>query len=358
MSAKETIFNILRKIREATSIITVRDQRSADPLVALSAVYDKLFELQAGPPDILFYQVETEVTNSVSLNKICERVKAECQEYHSVYLAHQKELDRWCSLMTIIQLVVKQAEREFSLRIHCAIEEKNKSIEIFNKYNDITRLYNSRDDNSPISEEDMRILDQYREELYDLVGHPIRLETVNDEHDKARAIVNQKWDELEILNKQKQSRAGELQGQITQGVILGIDYFVENLSAAFIIDKSPTSSSKRGAGRPTNRELYEENEITDIQSSFSDYDKYMVFEKAINSVGVKSIDINATRTIYNLLMSKKWLKSVVQYKFFTELLLVRFSEKCSYSNPESAKKGSPDSTIEETWIELLGMKNE
>ena len=103
MSAKETIFNILRKIREATSIITVRDQRSADPLVALSAVYDKLFELQAGPPDILFYQVETEVTNSVSLNKICERVKAECQEYHSVYLAHQKELDRWCSLMTIIQ---------------------------------------------------------------------------------------------------------------------------------------------------------------------------------------------------------------------------------------------------------------
>lgn len=271
MNAQETVFNILREIRSATEYLSAGRPISALDMVRITEIHTHLLELTGGYSDILFSQLNTEVDNTSKLNEIYKKVVDECNAYNSVYLPKRDEWDRLCSWKGIITLVTSKAREEFALRIHCANEEKNKWQVIYEKYNNITRLYYSMDCRPDDKERDMMIINKYREELYDLVGHPISLDTIDVEHDKAKQVVKAKWDALGEIHKQEQRRAGELQEQIRGNVLFYIHSIVTEIISLLpttLKDTFPNAEGIKKKGRPNNETVYERVGIYDLKTCF------------------------------------------------------------------------------------------
>lgn len=348
MSAQETIFSILKEVRTAIDISS--KGISVEGLIELSSIYSRLFELDANH-DLLFCHLRIEMTGSDMFRKLCQLVIDECNGYVDLFETHKDEFENAGDFQNLCHLVSQKAYNEFSLKTHCAQQEYKKWHDIYNKYNDITRLYNSH--NTYLGKDIMEIIDKYRDELYELVGHPIHLETINEEHDEAKRIMDQKWEDLGKLREQRQRRAEELLDLVNEGVLFDIYYYVSSLKDAFQKSEHPFNdkSTRRGPGRPAKGD----DKVIELVSCFIDKN---MFDKLRDCVNKEETPLtgNAISYLFDLLYKNKcFIPSLRSKEEFGHLMIKEFGEKVGIKNGHYVHSGNDHPEFKTKWESLLGL---
>lgn len=184
---------------------------------------------------------------------------------------------------------------------------------------------------------DMQIIKGYMDELYDMIGHPINLENINEEHDDAYETLRQKEKEKEEIADKKRKRFYELSEMIDTDVLYSISSYAESLVRALSsedenpvqdtadiptsvlemavteqVTSVPTIKQKRGRGRPSKKERYAKAEITDFKSCFTNEKYYGLVVSEIKKEATNSIDGVISHCIIDCLFKSGYLKSEVR----------------------------------------------
>ena len=176
MKASEIVYEILGDIRRANEVLSKNRLLTADDMLSLTGIYQHILEYDRYP-EYLVSQLKLESTNNKALEQLFLQVITECNTYIEMYDLREEEWDRQCDFDNLINIIGAKADREYGVEIKTAKDEISKASQIFDKYNDITRLYNSLDCRND-KEEDKQILEKYRVELENLIGRPVNLETI------------------------------------------------------------------------------------------------------------------------------------------------------------------------------------
>ncbi len=355
MSAREAFSGIATEINKATDILKSQRPLTANHLVLLSEIYYHILELSDRPFEIRRAELALETDNSEAITKFYSVVQRECDSFCTVYSEKQTEWNALCSQDSLYKLVIQEAKNELGFKIQCANNEKNKWNEIYNKYNDITRIYNSMDCRRGQEKEDMAIINRYCDELENLVGHRISLETVNDEHDKAKKILKKKWDDLDELNRSMQRRAADLYEKIEKDIIPVLFYYVSELRDC-INSVLPLECCKerRKAGRPRkDNDYYASAGITDFASCFVDNDKYSEVRRHIEN-SERRISGNEIFYLFNVLQRDNWIKPDIEsVQTFADLLIGEFGEKIGIKCGKYVYSEKDKPEYREKWRSLL-----
>lgn len=316
-----------------------------------------------------------------------QAIIAECKRFEELYIAKRRRFDKQCSSMEVASLIKKTAEQEFKFELDAVCKEASRWQTIYNKYNDITRLYNSR--NCRPGQEDMKIIDGYREELYDMVGHPIYLEKVNEEHNEAYRTWEQKKKEKEEIGRNIEKRYYELRKKVDDNVLSRISDYSRKIKAAFsnidetadvhanrepLVDDSQvtvvkqndttsTLSPGKKKGRPSKKGDYEKEAISDFKTCFKDKE-YAYAVKIINAIKeqeAKSINGPIANFIATKLFNVGKLKDCIKSKkvlvdFMISVDKQKFSITSGISAYKEASNTSSDDEKEEKikyWGKLL-----
>lgn len=360
MSAQETISGIAKDICKAANIILMGWPLTAKHLIQLSQIYHHIQDTQDGPISLLMAQMDLETNNNEGIKRYYGEIIEKCDIFCSAYSNHQEEWDKLCSYSSLQDLVLQESKREFGFKIHCANEEKNKWEKIYKKYNYITRIYNSMDCRPGQEEEDLAIIDEYRNELWDLVGHPIELETINEEHDKAKRIKDEKWNTLDELNRNRQQRAGDLLHQIDENIIPDFYDYVLGLRNALDGHLSDIGSNvdvkKRRPGRPKKDEEYESAGVFDFASSFVDTDKYLKVKEVIEEKD-HQLSGNEIYYLFEVLQSNNWIKSSLKsVETFADFLIMALGERVKISKGRYVYSGQDNPEYRDIWRDDLKLR--
>ena len=161
--------------------------------------------------------------------------------------------------------------------------------------------------------EAMDTINKYCEELYDLVGHNIHLDTINDEHDKAYGVVKEKWKVLDELNIRERRRAEELQVQICENVLFNIHSIVTEIISVLpstLKECSSNASVPKKKGRPKNETRYDQAGIHNLKACFIEENTYNKVIETIRDFHNRSaIKGGFVFTLFTVLQEESLLKS-------------------------------------------------
>ena len=198
MKASEIVYEILGGIRKANNVLSKNHLLTADDMLSLSGIYQHIIEYDRYP-DYLVSQLKLENNNAQALEQLSRLVNTECSTYIEMYDLREEEWVRQCGFSNLMNIIGDKVNQEYGLKIKIAEDEIRKASLIFDKYNDITRLYNSLDCRND-KEKDKQILEKYRVELENLIRRTVKFETINEEHDAAYSFYKEKKKEVDVLS--------------------------------------------------------------------------------------------------------------------------------------------------------------
>lgn len=381
MTAVETLFDYLRTIRETNIYLSNKrgEKLSADDMIALTTLARHLSKLEPDKTNILAIEVEWSRTSDETLAKTKRAILSECANFNELYLERQECYDKQCSYRNVVQLINEKAESEFSVSKNTANDEVMKWDNIFHKYNDITRLYNSMDCRPGQEEKDMQIINGYREELYDMVGHPINLEKVNEEHNNAYKTLCQKKNEQKEIEEKTNKRFYELSRMVDSDVLYTISSYAESLAWAFSLEEDipaqytseistleskgsgtvqmtslPAPKQKRGRGRPSKKESYDNAGITNLKSCFTNESYYNLVISEIGKEPANSIGGDVSCCIVNCLFNSGYLKNEVKSTAdLAKFMIDEFPTRFRISSGVSSYDHDIDTEKEQDWKQRL-----
>lgn len=380
MTAVETLFDYLRTIREAKKYISNKGENlSTDDMIALTSLARHLSTLEPDTTDILAIEVERNYPSDETLARIKRKVLSECASFTDLYLKKQECFDKLCSFESVCNLINDKVESEFALSKKATKEEVVKWNNIFRKCNDITRIYNSMDCRPGQEEADMRIINEYKEELYDMIGHPINLEKIHDEHEAIRSTLRLKEKEQNEIADKIRARCYELSEMIDSDVLYSISSYAESLAKAFSSEEEIPSQDttkistpepemsgmdqmtslsapkqKRGRGRPTKKERYASAGITDLKSCFTNESYYNLVVSEIEKEPVNSIGGDVSYCIVNCLFKSGYLKNEVKSTGdLAKFLINEFPKQYHISSGVSSYDNKIDAEKEQDWKRRL-----
>lgn len=352
MKASEIVYEILGGIRKANNVLSKNHLLTADDMLSLSGIYQHIIEYDRYP-DYLVSQLKLENNNAQALEQLSRLVNTECSTYIEMYDLREEEWVRQCGFSNLMNIIGDKVNQEYGLKIKIAEDEIRKASLIFDKYNDITRLYNSLDCRND-KEKDKQILEKYRVELENLIRRTVKFETINEEHDAAYSFYKEKKKELDVLSDKVFNYKADLLKQLRGNPILDIYDFCEGLRDAFAKDKGIQNvEQKRRPGRPTKKDKYEADEIKDLASCFCNSEYYSRFLKMMDRLD--SISGIQSKIIFQMLANAGWLKdSFCSAEDFAGFMVESFGRgKMSISKGHSTYKGNYDDEYKEKIKSLL-----
>ena len=161
MTATDVIFAFLRTLRDATNLIKARSELRLDDIIALTKTMNDLSSMEPSKFDISALQLKIECAGCDLYGELAAKVVGESSSFIEAYEARQDELDGQCSSSNVHQLIYDHADKKVHFKKESAAAALKKQHAIFDKYNDITRIYNSMDMRRGREEEDMGIIRQF-----------------------------------------------------------------------------------------------------------------------------------------------------------------------------------------------------
>ena len=189
MPAVDTIFSFLRTLRDVTNILRHHASLTLDDIIALTNARDSLSDLEPSKLDLISLQLKVECTEESLYEELAVKVVNESSAFISTYGVNQKAFDEQCSYSNVFRMMSDAAQEQVRFNLQEAKSALKKQHAIFDKYNDITRLYNSRDLRPGQESAEMEIIHGYLDELYDLVGHPVSLDNINGKYRKTKTAL-------------------------------------------------------------------------------------------------------------------------------------------------------------------------
>ncbi len=363
MPAVDTIFSFLRTLRDATNLLRNRSSLKLDDIIALTNTRDSLSDLEPSKFDLISLQFKVECNRDGVYEEFASKVVDESSAFISTYEVNQKDFDEQCSYSNVFQMMSDAAQEQVRFKMEEAKSAQKKQHAIFNKYNDITRLYNSRDLRPGQESAEMEIIHGYLEELYDLVGHPVILDNINAKHDAAylkikdyeRKVLDVKQEECDVFSR--------FQSLVDYDVLQSIREYAYQALEAFsqpkpIEEEEPTreeeAAPKKKRGRPLKSEEYQKAEISDFRSTFLDEEDFKIIEKEILSYPRKGIDGKISKVIADTLISsgrlKKEMKSIYDLSNF---MIASYPDKFSIETGGSSYKDMEDTSLRKRIQALL-----
>lgn len=355
MSAEDIIFEILKDIRKAINIITLRTSFSTQELIDLTAIYNHVNELGGDDIQLLYNRIELELASSHKFQKLCDIVSRDTGALIELYGKNEDNYNKACSFDAITTHVLETSKQQFSLKINCANEERIKWRNIVKLFDDAIELQESYN----YVPEDKNILEEYLETLYDKVGYPIRKENLYPEYQKARIILKQKESILDDFNNQKRHCAEDLADRIKEDVIFEINVLSKDYYSVFTQEKSEENMGIAQKGRPKNKNKYEIAGIKDLYTCFIGHENYNNFVQIIQEQNTP-LSSGRMRAFFRVLKEKKWLKAEISsYKDFAGFLLKEdeIKKHLSFHTKNSVYSGALNEGDTNYWINLMSQKN-
>ena len=145
MPAVDTIFAFLRTLRDVTNILRSHASLTLDDIIALTNARDSLSDLEPSKLDLISLQLKVECAGDGLYGELSSKVASECSAFISAYEVNQEIYDGQCSYSNIFRMMSDAAQEQVRFKKEAAVAALKKQHAIFDKYNDITRLYNSRE---------------------------------------------------------------------------------------------------------------------------------------------------------------------------------------------------------------------
>ena len=354
MHAVDTIFAFLRTLRDVTNILRHHASLTLDDIIALTNARDSLSDLEPSKFDLISLQLKVEGTGEGLYEELAAKVVNESSAFISTYEVNQKIYDEQCSYSNVFQMMSDAAQDQVRFKMEEAKSALGKQHAIFNKYNDITRLYNSRDLRPGQESAEMEIFHGYLDELYDLVGHPVNLDNINAEHDAAYAAIKDFQQKVEEVRQEECGIFCRFQSLVDYDVLQSIREYAYQALDAFSqpkqIEEEPDpeaeATPKKKRGRPLKSEEYQKAGITDFRSTLLNDEAFKVIEKEILSYPRKGIDGKISKVIADTLISsgclKKEMKSIYDLSNF---MIAGYPDKFSIETGGSSYKDMEDTSL-------------
>lgn len=279
MPAVDTIFSFLRTLRDATNLLRNSSSLTLDDIIAITNARDSLSDLEPYKFDLISLQLKVECTEESLYEELADKVVNESSAFISTYEVNQKIYDEQCSYSNVFQMMSDAAQDQVRFKMEEAKSALKKQHAIFDKYNDITRLYNSRDLRPGQESAEMEIIRGYLDELYDLVGHPVSLDNINAEHNAAYLKIKDLEQNVRDVKQEECDVFSRFQSLVDYDVLQSIREYAYQALEAFsqpkpIEEEEPASSAevtpKKKRGRPLKSEEYQKAGISDFRSTFLD----------------------------------------------------------------------------------------
>ena len=355
MPAVDTIFAFLRTLRDVTNILRSHTSLTLDDIIAITIARDSLSDLEPSKFDLISLKLKVEGTGEGLYEELAAKVVNESSAFISTYEVNQKIYDEQCSYSNVFQMMSDAAQDQVRFKMEEAKSALGKQHAIFDKYNDITRLYNSRDLRPGQESEEMEIIHGYLDELYDLVGHPVSLDNINAEHDAAYLMIKDyERNVLDVKQEECDVFCG-FQSQVDYDVLQSIREYAYQALEAFsqpepIEEEEPASSAevtpKKKRGRPLKSEEYQKAGISDFRSAFIDDKYFEIIEKEILSYPRKGIDGKISKVIADTLISSGCLKKEMKSIFdLSNFMIAGYPDKFSIETGGSSYKDMEDTSL-------------
>ena len=363
MPAVDTIFSFLRTLRDVTNILRSHTSLTLDDIIALTNARDSLSDLEPSKFDLISLQLKVECTGEGLYEELAAKVVDESSAFISTYEMNQKAFDEQCSYSNIFQMMSDAAQEQVRFNLQETKSALKKQHAIFDKYNDITRLYNSRDLRPGQESVEMEIIHGYLEELYDLVGYPVSLDNVNAEHDAAYLKIKDLEQNVRDVKQEECDAFSRFQAQVDYDVLQSIREYAYQTLGTFsqpkpIEKEEPApeaeATPKKKRGRPLKSEEYQKAGISDFRSTFLDDEAFKIIEKEILSYPRKGIDGKISKVIADTLISsgclKKEMKSIYDLSNF---MIACYPDKFSIETGGSSYKDMEDTSLRKRIQALL-----
>lgn len=355
MPAVDTIFSFLRTLRDVTNILRSHASLTLDDIIALTNARDSLSDLEPSKFDLISLQLKVEGTREGLYEELSSKVVNECSAFISAYEVNQDIYDGQCSYSNVFRMMSDAAEMQVSFKKEAAVAALKKQHAIFDKYNDITRLYNSRELQPNQESAEMEIIHGYLDELYDLVGHPVSLDNINAEHDAAYAAIKDFQQKVEEVRQEECGIFSRFQSQVDYDVLQSIREYAYQILEAFsqpkqIEKEEPApeeeAAPKKKRGRPLKSEEYQKAGISDFRSAFIDDKYFEIIEKEILSYPRKGIDGKISKVIADTLISSGCLKKEMKSIFdLSNFMIAGYPDKFSIETGGSSYKDMEDTSL-------------
>lgn len=271
------------------------------------------------------------------LGDVVKTIKKENSKYIEYYSKNEEYLQEQTDWRKIYSLVQQEVDRRFNYEQSEAIKEWNKYNDAFRTCNHATRLYNSMDCRPGQEEEDLRIIRQYLDELYDIVGYPVHVEKVNDEHELYREKRREAERKLEEIKSKKSDYHSELEK--------GIDADVYDLIYRIVSDVArEIENCERGIEpqqkQERNRPRKTKPKYANLQECIRDKNALDSLEKAAKGyMGNfnEKIDTQFCYFVFKLLKDRKKIDCAQDH--FAQLLINHIGEDKVTFKPHSASSG-------------------
>lgn len=354
MHAVDTIFAFLRTLRDVTNILRSHASLTLDDIIALTNARDSLSDLEPSKFDLISLQLKVEGTGEGLYEELAAKVVDESSAFISTYEGNQKAFDEQCSYSNVFQMMSDAAQEQVRFKKEAAVAALKKQHAIFDKYNDITRLYNSRDLRPGQESAEMEIIHGYLEELYDLVDHPVNLDNINAEHDAAYAAIKDFQQKVEEVRQEECGIFCRFQSLVDYDVLQSIREYAYQALEAFSqpkqIEEEPDpeaeATPKKKRGRPLKSEEYQKAGISDFRSAFIDDKYFEIIEKEILSYPRKGIDGKISKVIADTLISSGCLKKEMKSIFdLSNFMIAGYPDKFSIETGGSSYKDMEDTSL-------------
>ena len=362
MPAVDTIFAFLRTLRDITNILRHHASLTLDDIIALTNARDSLSDLEPSKFDLISLQLKVEGTREGLYEELSSKVVNECSAFISAYEVNQDIYDGQCSYSNVFRMMSDAAEMQVRFKKEAAVAALKKQHAIFDKYNDITRLYNSRDLRPGQESAEMEIIHGYQEELYDLVGHPVSLDNVNAEHDAAYLKIKDLEQNVRDVKQEECDAFSRFQSLVDYDVLQSIREYayqaLEAISQPKQIEEEPDpeaeATPKKKRGRPLKSEEYQKAGISDFRSAFIDDKYFEIIEKEILSYPRKGIDGKISKVIADTLISSGCLKKEMKSIFdLSNFMIACYPDKFSIETGGSSYKDMEDTSLRKRIQALL-----
>ena len=170
--------------------------------------------------------------NDKRKNDVIKLIEKENSKFISLYSKNESFLEEQTSYSKLHKLIETEADKLLYFDQIEAQKEWKKYCEAFDTCNHATRIYNSMDCRPSRKEEDLKDIRDYLDELYDIVGYPVHIEKVNEEHEKLRIKKKEADQKIDEIRKRRDEFIKGLRKEVEDDVYGHIFRIVQDLAEA------------------------------------------------------------------------------------------------------------------------------
>lgn len=285
------------------------------------------------------------------LGDVIEMIKIENNSYIDYYSKKEEFLLEQTDYKKVYSLVEIEVDRKYYFKGLEAEREWKKYNDAFWTCNNATRLYNSMDCRPDQKEEDLQIIQKYLDELYDIVGYPVHIEKVNEEHELYRKKRREAEQRVREIASKRSEYHHELDKDIDGDVYQHIYRIVSDVAKAIEncgFAKKPPQKAVKERSKRTRQPSY--NSLRESIQDDNTYNSLIRAAKGYMGEFKNKLDPQFGFYVFNLLKAKN--KIDCTQELFAELLIDHFGKERSTFKPHSISSGQDryDSNRSE-WLE-------